>query len=115
MDIHNILLCIHTGYDVTNYFLLEVNSFKKRWLRVKVLENSLSEDHEILHAYRGQSGSTNLPNMTSLAFSDRLQNAMYKELCSFKQLLCYFYTCWSWWVSPKDAHNAKTSGFATES
>ena len=39
-------------------------------------ENGLNEDHKILHAYLWTIDRTNLPDMTSLALSGRLQNAI---------------------------------------
>ena len=55
------LIYIRTGYD-TIYFRSEV--IVKKWrkcrlrgLRVEFIENGLSEDHEILYAYRGQSAA----------------------------------------------------------
>ena len=40
------------------------------------LENSLSEDYKILHAYWAPIVSINLPDITSLALSSRLQNSI---------------------------------------
>ena len=68
-----------TPDDVTIYFRSEVIAKKLskiplRRLWVEFIENSCSNDHGILPTYRGQ--PANLPDMTSLAASNRLQNAI---------------------------------------
>ena len=47
-----------------------------RRLWVEFRQNSLKDDQEMLHAFRGQSAPQSLPDMTSLAASGRLQNAI---------------------------------------
>ena len=58
--VHTDVLNSRTGYNVTGYFQLAVielqnNDQKCRlgWRRVEFLENGLSDDREILPAYRG--------------------------------------------------------------
>ena len=47
------------------------------WLLVEFLENGSSDDHEIVNTHRGGGQSaSNLPDMTSLAASGRLQKAI---------------------------------------
>ena len=50
--------------------------FRLPRLRVEFLENGKSEGHKILNADLGTAGLTNLPGVTSLAASSRLQNAI---------------------------------------
>ena len=76
-DIKTDRLYIHTGYGVTIYFRSDViakssSKMPHRRLRVEFLENGLSEDPE----NSGTTGRTNFPDMTSLAFSGWLQNAI---------------------------------------
>ena len=64
MDIRTDLHYSQTGYDVTNYFQSEVIAknyckYNLRQLQVEFLQNSLSEDHEILQASRGHLASLN--------------------------------------------------------
>ena len=80
-DINTDIVYSHTGYDVIIYFWLEVIAKNCRkycfwWLRAQYLENGSSEDEEIFKKLLEDNTLTNLPYMTSLAPSSRLQNAI---------------------------------------
>ena len=59
-DIYTNLLYSQTRYDITNYFWSKViveNNRRKgrlRQLKLEFLENGLSHDHQISHAYLGE-------------------------------------------------------------
>ena len=73
-----------TGYDLTSYLRCSFIEVRKRveniarLLRVwvKFLENGLSEESQNFTHLLGTSSFTNLPDMTSLAASGWLQNAV---------------------------------------
>ena len=81
----------HTGYDVTYYIRSEVTAkncrkYRLRRLRVKFLTKGLSNDHDRNCTHlSGTIGLTNLPDMTSLAASGRLQNATIKYCANVRK------------------------------
>ena len=73
----------HTGYDITGCFQLAVMKVKKRSQMLpptasgRISREWFKQGLQSVTSLSGTIGLTNLPDMTSLAVSSRLQNALY--------------------------------------